>query len=157
MQFSKIQSALRDKIFKKTFNISSIEVDHIGIAVRSIKEALFFYESLGLKPSFETVASEKVKVACFALNNKVDIELLEPMDSTSVIYKFLEKRGPGLHHICLRVKNLKDTLKKMQAEGIKLIDSTPRLGAKNCEIAFVHPSTANGVLIELSEKLKEDH
>ena len=157
MQFSEIQSSLKNNILKNPFKTNLIEVDHIGIAVRSIKEALSFYESLGLKPSFETIHSEKVKIACFTLNNKVAIELLEPIDSTSVIYKFLEKRGPGLHHICLRVKNLKDTLKKMQAEGIKLIDSIPRLGAKNRKIAFVHPSAANGVLIELSEKLKEDN
>ena len=156
MQLSEIQSHLKNKILKETLDNNSIEVDHIGIAVKSIKEALSFYESLGLKPSFETIHSEKVKVACFSLNNQVDIELLEPIDTTSVIHKFLEKRGEGLHHICLRVKNLEKTLKKMQTEGIKLVDTTPGLGAKNCKIAFVHPIAANGVLIELSEKLKED-
>ncbi len=157
MRSSETQSNLENNNLKKTLNTNSIEVDHIGIAVRSIQQALSFYEALGLKPSFETIHSEKVKVACFALNNQVDIELLEPIDSTSVIHKFLEKRGPGLHHICLRVKDLEETLKKMQADGIKLINTTPQLGAKNCKIAFVHPSAANGVLIEFSEKLKEDN
>ena len=132
-----------------------MEIDHIGIAVRSVKESLYFYESLGLIPSFETIASEKVKVAFLALNNKVHIELLEPTDSKSVIHKFLEKRGPGLHHICLRVKNLKALLKKLKDQGICLVDSTPRLGAKGCQIAFVHPNSTGGVLVELSEQCKD--
>ena len=156
MQPYKVQSILEDTHLKKTLNINFIEVDHIGIAVKSLHQALPFYESLGLKPLFETVPSEKVKVAFFALNNKANIELIEPTDTTSVIHKFLERRGEGLHHICLCVKNLEKTLKNMQAKGIKLIDTKPRLGAKNCKVAFVHPSAANGVLIELSEKLKED-
>ena len=105
MQLPEAQFNLKNNKLKKTLNVPSIEVDHIGIAVQSIQKALPFYESLGLKPFFETVTSEKVKVACFTLNNQVDIELLEPTDTTSVIHKFLEKRGPGLHHICLRVKN----------------------------------------------------
>ena len=128
-----------------------MEIDHIGIAVRSIKESLCFYESLGLIPSFETVSSERVKVAFLALNNKVHIELLEPTDSKSVIHKFLEKRGPGLHHICLRVKYLKTLLEKLQAQGIRLVNSTPRPGAGGSQVAFVHPSATSGVLVELSE------
>lgn len=131
-----------------------MEIDHIGIAVRSIKESLCFYKSLGLIPSFETVSSERVKVAFLALNNKVHIELLEPTDSKSVIHKFLEKRGPGLHHICLRVKHLKTLLEKLQAQGIRLVDSLPRPGAGDSQVAFVHPSATSGVLIELSEKLR---
>ena len=156
MRSTEIQSSLENNNLKNILNMNPIEVDHIGIAVKSIQQALPFYEILGLKPSFETVILEKVKVACFTLNNNVDIELLEPMDSTSVVYKFLEKRGAGLHHICLRVKDLEETLKQMQEKGVKLIDTVPRRGAKNCKIAFVHPSAANGVLIELSEKWKED-
>ena len=156
MQIFETSSELKNNNFKKKNNTDSIEIDHIGIAVKSIKKALPFYESLKLKPSFETVSSEKVRVAFFTLNNKADIELLEPTDTTSIIHKFLEKRGEGLHHICLRVKNLEKTLKKMQAENVKLIDTKPRIGAKNCKVAFVHPKAANGVLIELSEKLKED-
>ena len=131
-----------------------MEIDHIGIAVRSIKESLCFYKSLGLIPSFETVSSERVKVAFLALNNKVHIELLEPTDSKSVIHKFLEKRGPGLHHICLRVKHLKTLLEKLQAQEIRLVDSAPRPGAGGSQVAFVHPSATSGVLVELSEKLK---
>ena len=88
MQPSELQSNLENNHLKKPLNINSIEVDHLGIAVRSIKQALPFYEVLGLKPSFETVHSEKVKVACLTVNNNVDIELLEPIDSTSVIHKF---------------------------------------------------------------------
>ena len=134
---------------------NEIKMDHVGIAVRSIQEALPFYKTLGLLPSFEYIPSEKVKVACLILENGVSVELLEPTNSTSVIDKFLNKRGPGLHHICFRVKSLKTTLEILKKKGIKLIDQKPHKGAGGCLVAFVHPHATNGVLVELSEKLKE--
>lgn len=128
------------------------ELDHIGVAVASIESALPFYKAMGWS-SFptEVVPTENVKVAFIKLENACNIELLEPTSDESVIKKFIDKKGPGLHHICLRVKNIESLLKELKAKGVRLVDEKPRKGAHNCKVAFVHPSATGGVLIELSE------
>lgn len=133
-------------------NEFKFELDHIGIAVNSLDEGSAFYKALSMKESDrETVASEKVKVAFYPLENDANIELLEPTDADSTIRKYLDKRGPGIHHICLRVQNLDALVERLKQQKVQLLNETPKLGAHNCRVVFVHPKSAGGVLIELSE------
>ncbi|MCB0413717.1 MAG: methylmalonyl-CoA epimerase [Bdellovibrionales bacterium] len=126
--------------------------DHVGIAVNSIEEGLPFYQALGLKNiQYETVESEKVRVAMLTLANSAKIELLESSDSSGPIARYIEKRGTGIHHICLRVKDIDSTLENLKSKGIRLLNEIPKKGAHNCLVAFVHPKSAGGVLVELSE------
>jgi methylmalonyl-CoA epimerase len=134
----------------------SIELDHIGIAVRSLEESLRFYTDLiGLElKASETVESERVNVAMLPAGTAVGaprIELLEPADEKSVIARFLEKHGPGLHHIALRVEDLSETAKRLESAGARLLNE-PRSGAGGHSYVFVHPSSAAGVLLELIQK-----
>ncbi|OQW53439.1 MAG: methylmalonyl-CoA epimerase [Proteobacteria bacterium SG_bin7] len=128
------------------------ELDHIGIATESLDAVKTFYEAMGLKlDHVEEVKSEKVKVGFFALNNRCNIELLEPTSDSGTVAKFLEKRGPGIHHICLRVGNIRETIKRLVNGGVTMIHTEPFKGAHNCEVAFIHPKSTGGVLIELSQ------
>jgi len=128
------------------------EIDHLGIAVRALDEALPFYaSSLGLPVlSRETVEHEKVKVAMLPAGpfSKPRIELLEPLDATSTIARFLEKRGSGLHHVAMRVPDLRATLRRLESAGVRLL-GTPRRGAGGHLYVFVHPASSGGVLWEL--------
>jgi methylmalonyl-CoA epimerase len=99
----------------------------------------------------ESVSSEKVQVGFFGLGNKCSLELLEPSDENSPITKFLKNRGQGIHHICLRVGDIHQAIKDLTSQGIQMIDSQPKKGAHNCKVAFVHPKSTGGVLIELSQ------
>lgn len=127
-------------------------LDHIGIAVESIEESRKFYETLGFSQiHIEEVPSEKVKTGFLKLQNQSNLELLEPTSSDSVIRKFLDKRGPGIHHICLRVENIHEVLQNLKSKGIRLLNETPKQGAHDCLVAFIHPSAAGGVLIEISQ------
>lgn len=129
------------------------ELDHIGIAVSSLDEGGEFYKALGLTENHrEVVTSESVNTAFYGLNNRVNIELLEGMDPDGTIAKFVAKRGPGIHHICLRVKNLDGLVAKLKMSKIQLINEVPKEGAHNCRVVFVHPKSTGGVLVELSEK-----
>lgn len=129
------------------------EFDHIGVAVHQIQDVLGVYNTIGWEEvEIEEVPSEKVRVGFLPFKNHVNIELLEPTDETSVIANFLKKRGPGVHHICFRVKNLKSHLIRLKEKGVQLVDESPRPGAKGCQVAFIHPRSTGGVLIELSEK-----
>lgn len=125
-------------------------VAHVGIAVTSIAEALPFYRDvLGLAPGRpETADGAKIVSLPFG---PVDVELLEPSDPASPIAKFLAKRGPGIHHVCYRVSDLDAALKRCQGAGYRLIDETPRRGAGGRRIAFLHPKSTNGILLELTE------
>lgn len=135
-----------------TDSLVDFEFDHVGIAVKNIAETAEFYRALGLGQMYqEEVPSEKVRVAMFDLANSSRVELLEPTDSESPVGKFLDKRGPGLHHICLRVKDIRAAMARLKANGARLINEEPRPGAHNCLVAFVHPSSTGGVLLELSE------
>ena len=130
-------------------------LDHIGIAVRSIEEAGLFRD-LGLTVEHvEIVESQKVKTA-FIPVGEANIELLEPTADDSPIAKFIEKRGEGIHHICLRVESIDEHLEQLKEKGYRLVNESAVPGAHGCRVAFLHPSAGNGVLIELSEK-HEDH
>src|SRR5688572_25976904 len=129
-------------------------LDHIGVAVRSIESAAI-YKALGLTiDHVETVETQRVKTAFLSVGDS-NLELLEPTDDTSPIAKFIEKRGEGIHHICLRVDDIEAHLERLKAEGYRLINEAPVPGAHGCRVAFLHPSAGNGVLIELSEKNAE--
>jgi methylmalonyl-CoA/ethylmalonyl-CoA epimerase len=127
-----------------------MKVDHIGIATREIEAALSLWrDALGLEvDSTEEVAEQGVRVAMLPIG-ETHIELLEPLNDDSPVAKFLDKRGPGVHHVAIRVKDIQATLSQLKEKGTRLIDETPRLGAGGCLVAFVHPSSVNGVLLEL--------
>ena len=133
-------------------------VHHIGIAVKNLKESTALYEMLlGIKAEIHEASSQRVTEACFKLGGEVEIDLLEPIGDDSAVAKFLEKRGEGLHHIALEVGDIKADLKEMEHKGVQLIDKAPREGVAG-QIGFLHPKSANGVLIELIEpKDKEDN
>ena len=127
------------------------KLDHIGIAVRSLESARI-YEDLGLTiDHVETVETQKVKTAFLSAGDS-NLELLEPTSPDSPIAKFIEKRGEGIHHICLRVDDIDSHLESLKAKGYRLINEHPVPGAHGCRVAFLHPAAGNGVLIELSEK-----
>jgi methylmalonyl-CoA epimerase len=124
-------------------------IDHLGIAVRSLAQARKFYEQLGMNVGGEeVVAHEKVRVAMVALGES-RIELLEPTGPDSVIAKFLEKRGEGLHHVALHVPDLKAVVATLKATGVRLISDEIKTGAGGHQYVFVHPSSTGGVLLEL--------
>lgn len=126
-------------------------LDHLGIAVNSLKSAKAIYEKLGLALSAEeTVEAEQVRLVMVPLEG-TRIELLEPTSEESVIARFIAKRGEGLHHICLRVPDLLAAVSKLQQEGVRLVSKEIKIGAGGHRYVFVHPSSAGGVLIELVE------
>jgi methylmalonyl-CoA/ethylmalonyl-CoA epimerase len=129
------------------------EIEHIAIAVRSIKKAFEFYRVLGWsEPVIEEVPSEKVRVGFITFVNNVHIELLEATSEESPIAKFIAKRGEGIHHICVRTRNIDQDLKVLKASGFRLVNENAKPGAKGCFVAFVHPSSTSGTLLELSEE-----
>ncbi len=130
-----------------------MKIDHIGIATTRIDEAARFYlDSLGLHVAhLEEVASQKVRVAMLPVGES-NFELLEPTSEDSPIAKFLAKRGPGIHHIAVRVDDIRASLAELKAQGARLIDEEPRPGAGGCLVAFIHPSSTGGVLLELFER-----
>ena len=129
-----------------------MKIDHIGIATNGIDDAARFYlESLGLQiEHVEEVTSQKVRVAMLPLGES-RVELLEPTSDDSPISKFLAKRGPGIHHIAVRVPDIRASLAELKEKGARLIDEQPRTGAGGCLVAFIHPSSTGGVLLELVE------
>ena len=128
-------------------------IDHIGIATRGIDEtARFWREVLDLDiTETEVVAEQKVRVAMLAIGES-RLELLEATSDDSPISKFLEKRGPGIHHIAVRVDDIRGALARLKQYGARLIDEEPRMGARGCLVAFVHPSSTGGVLVELVQQ-----
>ena len=129
------------------------QIDHIGIAVKNLKETMRIYKDLlGLELiGEETIEEQKITLAKF-LVGKVKIELVQSTHPESAIGKFIEKRGEGIHHIAFRVENIHESLKELSAKGINLIDKEPRIGAGGAKIAFIHPKDMNGVLIEFLEE-----
>ncbi|HEX8772165.1 MAG TPA: methylmalonyl-CoA epimerase [Pyrinomonadaceae bacterium] len=129
-----------------------MKIDHLGIATRELSEALGFWrDALGLEVvETEEVAEQGVRVAMLPIG-ETRVELLEPLSEASPVAKFLEKRGAGIHHIAVRVDDIRATLKHLKEQGLRLIDETPRVGAGGCLVAFIHPSSAQGVLLELVE------
>jgi len=125
-------------------------IAHIGIAVTSIDDALPFYRDiLGLVPHPPEVADGATIVSLPF--GESEVELLEPRDAGSPIAKFIERRGPGIHHVCYRVADLDAVLARAREAGYRLVDETPRTGAGGCRVAFLHPKSTAGVLIELTE------
>ncbi len=129
-----------------------MKIDHLGVAVQSIEEALSFYERvLGITASgIEEIPSQKVRVAMLPVGES-KVELLEPTDPSGPVGRFIEKRGEGLHHVAFRVEDVEAALDRARDAKVKLIDETPRRGAHGTRIAFLHPASTNGVLIELVE------
>ena len=131
-------------------------LDHLGIAVESIDSGLAIYRALGIEvEGVEVVADQKVRVAFLPVGD-ARIELLEPTDDTSPIARHLERRGPGLHHICLRVPDVRAAMAQLAEEGYRLLSEEPLQGADGCLVCFVHPKSAGGVLIELSQAASEE-
>ncbi|MEA2087363.1 MAG: methylmalonyl-CoA epimerase [Candidatus Caldatribacteriota bacterium] len=131
------------------------KIDHIGIAVRSIKETSELLNNiLGLKVAGEEIVEEqKVKVAFLPLGDS-ELELLESTSPEGPIARFIEKKGEGIQHIAFKVDNIEEILEKLKKEGVRLIDEKPRYGAGGARIAFLHPKDTNGILIELCERNK---
>ena len=134
-----------------------MKINHVGIATRGIDEALSFWsDALGLENVHtEVIEDQKVRVAMLPLGES-RIELLEPTSEDSPISKFLDKRGGGIHHIAVEVDDIEASLAKLKEKGMRLIDEKPRIGAEGCLVAFVHPSSANGVLLELVQTMDEE-
>ena len=133
-----------------------MKIDHIGIATNGIEEAAAAYrDALGIQiTETEEVSGQKVRVAMLPIGES-RIELLEATSADSPISKFLAKRGPGIHHIALRVEDIRARLADLKSKGARLIDEEPRAGAGGCLVAFIHPSSTGGVLIELVENVGE--
>lgn len=129
------------------------KIDHVGIAVADLEKALAFYrDQLGLDfKGTEVVEEQKVRVAFFPVGES-KIELLEPTDPAGPVGKFIEKKGEGVHHLSFRVSDLENKLKELKEKGVALIDEQPRYGAGGAKIAFLHPKSTGGVLIELCER-----
>jgi methylmalonyl-CoA epimerase len=132
-----------------------MKIDHLGIATKGIDEALKFWtDALGLENIHtEVVEDQNVRIAMLPIGES-RIELLEPTSDDSPISKFLEKRGGGIHHIAVQVENIESALEQLRGKGMRLIDETPRVGAEGCLVAFVHPSSTGGVLLELVQTPK---
>ncbi|TFG92957.1 MAG: methylmalonyl-CoA epimerase [Candidatus Atribacteria bacterium] len=132
------------------------KIDHIGIAVKSIKETSKLLSNiLGLKVTGEEIVEEqKVKIAFLPIGDS-ELELLESTSTEGPISKFIEKKGEGIQHIAFRVNNIEEILEKLKKEGVRLLDQKPRYGAGGTKIAFLHPKSTNGILVELSERDKQ--
>ena len=130
-----------------------MQIDHIGIATKQISKALSVWvDALGLiVESTEEVVEQGVRVAMLPIG-ETRVELLEPLSDDSPVARFLEKRGPGIHHVAIRVNDIRAELSRLRESGARLIDETPRVGVGGCLVAFVHPSSTGGVLLELVER-----
>ena len=136
--------------------METTHIEHIAIAVKSLKDSIPFYENaFGLKCyTIEEVKDQKVKTAFFKVG-QTKIELLEATDYESPVWKFIERKGEGLHHIAFAVKGIENALEEMESKGVRLIDKKPRKGAEGLDIAFLNPKSTYGVLTELCENKNE--
>ncbi|MBD63926.1 MAG: methylmalonyl-CoA epimerase [Halobacteriovoraceae bacterium] len=130
-------------------------LDHIAIATDDLESTVDLYSKLGLsfEAKREIVEDQKVKTAFAAIDENAHVELLEPTSSDSAIHKFIEKKGPGIHHLCFRVPDVMAKQKELEAQGMRFIYSEPVKGANNCLVNFIHPKSMKGVLTEISQKL----
>ena len=135
-----------------------LKIDHIGVATQNIADAIDFYrDGLGLAVhETEEVSDQKVRVSMLPVGES-RIELLEPTSDASPISKFLAKRGPGIHHIAFGVDDIRAELAELKSKGTRLIDEVPRIGSGGCLVAFIHPSSTGGVLIELVQRPEGQH
>ena len=127
-----------------------MKLDHIGLATRELEEGLALWrDTLGLPvDATEEIQEQGVRVAMLPLGD-THVELLEPLSPESPVGKFLAKRGPGIHHLAVEVKDIHASLADLKRRGARLIDETPRIGARGCLVAFIHPAATNGILLEL--------
>jgi methylmalonyl-CoA/ethylmalonyl-CoA epimerase len=132
--------------------MTASHIEHIGIAVKNLEEAVQMYESIfGISCyKIEEVPDQKVRTAFFQIGQS-KIELLESNDPEGPVNKFIERKGEGIHHIAIAVENLTETLKEMEVKGFQIIDKKPRRGAEGLDIAFLHPKSTGGVLLELCQ------
>lgn len=144
------QPALKTTNNEQLTTDNEMKVDHIGIAAHQLEEALAVWrDALGLEvDSTEEVTEQGVRIAMLPIG-ETHIEILEPLSEDSPVGKFLKKRGAGIHHVAIRVNDIAASLAQLKSKGARLIDETPRVGAGGCLVAFVHPASANGVLLEL--------
>ncbi len=132
-------------------------LDHLGIAVESLADGVRFYEALGLElEGVEEVDEQGVRVGFLPVGD-TRIELLEPTGEASPIARHLERRGPGLHHVCLRVDDIRAAMAALDEQGYRLLSDEPQNGAHGCLVCFVHPKSTGGVLLELSQPNGSDH
>ncbi|MCS7228402.1 MAG: methylmalonyl-CoA epimerase [Candidatus Kryptonium sp.] len=133
------------------------KISHVAIAVKNLEEAISTFSKLtGIENyHIETVEEQKVRVAIFKVGES-RIELTEPTSPDSPVAKFIEKRGEGIHHIAFEVDDIEKELERVKEKNFQLVDSTPRYGANNCLIAFIHPKSVNGVLVELTQEMSEN-
>ena len=129
-----------------------MQLDHIGIAVRDLEQALAAYEAIGLKAGHrERVESEEIE-ACMIVLGESRLELIAATSPTSVVHRFLERRGEGIHHIAIAVDDIEAALLELRQRGLRVLDEVPRSGAGGSRVAFIHPSTMHGVLVELVQR-----
>lgn len=135
-------------------NFRMKNIEHIGIAVKNLDAANDLFSKLLGKPSYKTeiVESERVKTSFFKVGNN-KIELLEGMDEGSIITKFIERKGEGVHHIAFEVENINEEIKRLKNEGFEVLDDMPKQGADNKLVVFLHPKSISGVLIELCQEI----
>ena len=131
-----------------------MKLDHIGLATRELEEGLALWRDiLGLQvDGTEEIQEQGVRVAMLPIGD-THVELLEPLSPESPVGRFLSKRGPGIHHLAVEVEDINASLADLKRRGARLIDETPRVGARGCLVAFVHPATTNGILLELVQHL----
>ena len=131
-----------------------MKLDHIGLATRELEEGLALWRDiLGLQvDATEEIPEQGVRVAMLPIGD-THVELLEPLSPESPVGRFLSKRGPGIHHLAVEVEDINASLADLKRRGARLIDETPRVGARGCLVAFVHPATTNGILLELVQHL----
>jgi methylmalonyl-CoA/ethylmalonyl-CoA epimerase len=129
-------------------------LDHVAIAVKDLDESIKVYTDLGLTFSAdrEVVEEQKVKTAFAHIDTNAHIELLEPTSDDSAIQKFIDKNGPGIHHLCFKVKDIAKKQEELLSKGFRFIYPAPKIGAGNCLVNFIHPKSTGGVLIEISQK-----
>jgi len=136
--------------------MSELVLDHIGIAVRSLAEGATFYRALGLvEEGREEVPEQGVRVAFFPAG-EARLELLEPTGPDSPIARFLDRRGPGIHHVCMEVGDVRAAMDRLRNEGFELLSEEPQPGAHGALVCFVHPRSAGGVLLELSQPARSE-
>jgi methylmalonyl-CoA/ethylmalonyl-CoA epimerase len=131
-----------------------VGMDHVGVAVKNLDEAISIYrDALGFKlEGIHVLTERKLKVALISPGGQTQIELLQPLDNTSTVANFLETRGEGIHHFAVKVEDIEGVLAELKRKGVSLIDETPKAGAEGKKIAFIHPKSTKGVLLELVEK-----
>lgn len=135
-------------------DLENCVLDHIAIAVKNIQNAKKIYEDMGLvfSPEIEEVKEQMVLTAFAQVDQNAHIELLEPTSENSAIFKFIESKGEGIHHLCFKVVDVKAKTSELTAKGYKFIYPEPRIGAGGCLVNFIHPKSAGGVLIEISQR-----